>query len=256
MKGVMKLLAAARLVELSPEEQADLQAPDADAYAAPQALSEQELADQALIEAAAAMPAAEPDRSAPPPLTPPPLPPLSAGAELPEGRPFDEIYAAAGVPASPYPAERLLRLIDGLRAMDAGTRRTAVQAMDAADDNWTIDDPLLDAQRKVRVLQEWSTGLREQLSASEQAAAAEIAELKATEEKAVAEIRKQIDGLEKLLEREMQKTAEHIAARQASLSAARAALERETQRINAEAGRLGDLARQFGAAPEHSQGAL
>lgn len=256
MKGVMKLLAAARLVELSPEEEAAMQQTSADeAYAEPAPLTEQELADQALINAAAGdLPAADPLPAADA-HTPPPLP-SATGAGLPEGCSFDEIYASAGVPPSPYPAERLLRLIDGLRAMDAATRRTAVQAMDAADDSWTIDDPVLDAQRKSRALQEWGAGLREQIAAAEQAASSEIAELKQREEQAVAEIRKQIAGLEKLLEREMQKTAEHIAGRQAEISAQRAALDRETQRLNAEIGRLGELARQFGSASEHSQGAL
>lgn len=250
MKGVMRLLAAAKLVELSPEEAAELQqtpeptaaGSETDPYAPPAPVIDEAalLAEEAGMAAPAATSVAV-------------LPPLPPGS-LPEGRPFDDIYAAAGLPQSPYPAERLLRLIDGLKAMDAATRRTAVHAMDAADDSWTIDDPLLDAERKVRALQDWTAALAASVGETEQAVAAEIADLKATEEKAVAEIRKQIAGLEQLLEREMRKTAETIAARQQAVDADRAALQRESQRVTAEIDRLAELGRQFGTSPHSSQG--
>ena len=66
---------------------------------------------------------------------------------------LDDIYTAHGVGPSLYPAERLLRLVDGLSAMDVATRLMAIQAMDAADESWTIDDPLADAAAKVNALQ-------------------------------------------------------------------------------------------------------
>lgn len=248
MRGVMKLLAAARLVDLSEEEAAAME-------------------DTA--------PAAEPDYStmglgaAATPSSSELPPPLPSAAELQpalvsdivEGKPFDTIFAEAGVPPSPYPAERLLRLIDGLRAMDENTRSTAVRAMDAADDSWTIEDPVIDAQRKMQALQSYSDALVQQLDSTEQQTAAEIASLQSAEHNAVAEIRKQIDGLEKLLEREMQKTASTIATRQAEVSAARAAAQREMQRVEAEVARLRDIALQFATThthavpPAHSQGA-
>ena len=72
---------------------------------------------------------------------------LTAGDSTPLN--FDDIYANAGVSPSAYPAERLLRLVDGLSAMDQATRLMAIKAMDAADESWTIDDPLADAAAKV-----------------------------------------------------------------------------------------------------------
>lgn len=238
MRGVMKLLAAARLVDLSEEEAAAME------DAAPGA--EQDYSSLGL---SAAEP--QPYGEQPPPLPQADLQPVVVNDIL-EGQPFETIFAEAGVPPSPYPAERLLRLIDGLRAMDEATRRTAVQAMDAADDSWTIEDPVLDAQRKMQALQSYSDALVQQVDSTEQQSAAEIAALQAAEENAVAEIRKQIAGLEKLLEREMQKTAATIATRQAEVSSARAAAQREMARVEAEVARLRDIAVQFANTPTHS----
>lgn len=225
----MKLLAAAKLVELSEEEAAELESvpPQDPGYEATQAVE----------------PSADAYAAAPPPAEPPPVP--MAVTEVVEGRAWDDIYAEAGLPASPYPAERLLRLIDGLRAMDPATRLTAVRAMDAADDSWTIEDPLLDAQRKIAALESYTQGLQAQVAADGEQAAAEIAALKATEDKAVAEIRKQIEGLERLLEREMHKTAENIAALEAGIAAEREAAGREARRIEAEIARLREIPNQF-----------
>jgi hypothetical protein len=78
-----------------------------------------------------------------------------------EGIALADIFAAAGVPDSPYPAEKLLRLLDGLRAMDAGTRKAAVLAMDAADDNWQIGDCIADADRKISALDAYKQQLNQ-----------------------------------------------------------------------------------------------
>lgn len=45
-----------------------------------------------------------------------------------------DIYAEQGVGPALDPAERLLRLVDGLSAMDEATRQMAIKAMDAADE--------------------------------------------------------------------------------------------------------------------------
>src|SRR5688572_15491440 len=62
-------------------------------------------------------------------------PPPSAQAQayesgVGEGRELSSIYAEMSVPPSPFPAEKLLKLLDGLRAMDPHTRKAAVLAMD------------------------------------------------------------------------------------------------------------------------------
>ena len=78
--------------------------------------------------------------SAPAEVTPP--------LEQSTGMTLEQVYAAAGVPPCAYPAERLLRLIDGLKAMDEATRRQTIQALDAADDSWSLEDPKRDAAAK------------------------------------------------------------------------------------------------------------
>ncbi len=219
----MKLLAAAKLVTLSEEERA-------------QAQSE---------------PVEIPTMTVDPVVNVAPVVPRLEGNDVVEGRAFEEIFASANLPPSPFPAERLLRLLDGLRAMDEATRKAAVMAMDAADENWTIADPVIDAQRKSVVLESYREGLTAQVASTEQTTAAKIAELTGDQERAVAEIRKQILELEKLLEREVQKKTEQIAALDASLKATRDAVDREGRRITAEIDRLREIPAQFAQPTTH-----
>ena len=224
----MNLLAAVNLVTLSEEEQAQAQA-------------------QAEVEAASMMaPAAPVEVTAPEP-----APVQYAPAAVKSGNSLDEIFRAAGIPASPFPAERLLRLLDGLRAMDEATRKAAVRAMDEADENWNIDDPVLDAQRKINALEGFRQALAAQVSGKKEQAAADIAALKAAQERAVAEIKKQIAEMEKLLEREMQKTAQQIAALETEISALQGETDREAAKMQDEIARLQEIPAQFGQHSKH-----
>lgn len=165
--------------------------------------------------------------------------------EIVEGRPFDEIFASANLPPSPFPAERLLRLLDGLREMDETTRRTAVAAMDSADDTWTIGDPVRDAQLKVAALESYRETLHAQVAAAEQRVSAQVADATSAQERVVGEIRKQISELEQLLQREIQRSAEQVATLQSGLKATREATEREGRRLAAEIDKLRTIPAQF-----------
>jgi hypothetical protein len=165
----------------------------------------------------------------------PPTPPIPAPADGPAvasspeasmpsiGTPLklDDIYAKAGVPASLYPAERLLRLIEGLSAMDPGTRLMAIQAMDAADESWTIEDPLADAQTKAQALAMHAELLQLNLQALERDTLARIEATTAKREKVVGDIRQQVSELDALMNREMARAAQDIAGQEAQLQAAR-----------------------------------
>jgi hypothetical protein len=227
MRGLMGFLVKAKLVE-----------PDRDSASAPDVTSEPL--------------AAKPTAADSPPgeLAAPPLgSDMPSHAEVQENVPFDEIYQQAGLPPSPFPAEKLLRLLDGLRSMDASTRKAAVLAMDAADDNWSIVDPVDDAQRKIAALMAFRQGLAEQLEASAQQAGDRIADGKHALENAVAEIRSQIAQLEQLLEREITRSAQEIATIEAGRRAAREAVAREQRRLDQEIERLGEIPASYSGEP-------
>lgn len=116
---------------------------------------------------------------------------------------LDDIYVAAGVPTSVYPAEKLLRLLDGLRMMDEATRRTAVAAMDAADDAWDIQSPISDAIAKVDALQAQVMVLRQGVEQAENETESMVLQVKAREVATVTDIRRQIEELEALMAREI-----------------------------------------------------
>lgn len=233
VKGILKFLAAAKLVDLSDEEKMKLHGVEQ---------VDEPIATSLGGEAASVNPPPLPDTSGTG-TSPPPI--IYAAADVAEVKSFDDIFKSAQIPDSPFPAERLLRLLDGLRAMDEATRKAAVHAMDAADDNWTIDDSIIDAQRKIAALEDYQKALESQLTVNQQQVITEVADLKQAEESAVTEIRKQIAEMERLLTREIQKTAEQISSLEGGQKNAMEACEREVKRLQTEIERLREIPVQF-----------
>ena len=179
------------------------------------------------------------------------LPPLTIEG-LTDDRPLPTIYEEAGVPESPYAAEQLLKVIEGLAALEPAVRRTAVEAMDAADDTWTIADPLLDAKRKVAALQAAKARLDSALSDAEAQSKADIEAQDQYAEQASATIREQIAELEATLASELQGVAEQKSQIRARLEAARSARGSQVVRLDDEIERLRSLYSVFGD-PEREQ---
>ena len=236
MKGILNFLARAKLVELSEDER--LAATEAETHTA----------GASAIAGADAAPGRMQEESvdvspvAPRAVATAPSDPLAGEAE---GIALADIFAAAGVPDSPYPAEKLLRLLDGLRAMDAGTRKAAVLAMDAADDNWQIGDCIADADRKISALDAYKQQLNAQLQDREQQSAEVVNQIKLALDNSTAAIRKQIAELEQLLEREVTRAAQEATSVEAGLRAARESTAREARRMDAEIERLREIPTSF-----------
>lgn len=225
MKGLMDFLVKAKLVEPTTETETP-------ALTGAPAVEYAPAAPDAPVEAPLAEAPAE-----------------TTGGDIQEALPLETIYQQAGMPPSPFPAEKLLRLLDGLRSMDNVTRKAAVLAMDAADDNWSIADPVQDAQRKIAALNAYRQGLGQQLEASARQAGDRIADSKHALETTVAEIRAQIAQLEQLLEREITRSAQEIAAIEGSQRAAREAVAREQRRLDQEIERLAEIPAGYGDSP-------
>jgi hypothetical protein len=185
----------------------------------------------------------EPVATAPAPVVAVPEGPIA------EQRPFDDIYAEQSVAPAAFTAEKLLKILDGLAALDPAARIAAVRALDAADDAWTIDDALLDAERKTRALGNARATLEQQARAALEQARRDVTERDQRQQDAVGGIRKQIADLEALLEREVARATEEKAAFENSARATKEACLREVARLDAEADRLKRLAATFGAAP-------
>jgi hypothetical protein len=162
---------------------------------------------------------------------------------------LDQIYAQAGIAPAIYPAERLLRLVDGLAAMDPGTRLMAIQAMDAADESWTIADPLQDAHSKLLALSAHGERLKADLEQVAVHTQAELERVATRQEQVVGEIRKQISELEALVAREMSRSAQETAEHQASLQTARDHTSSALAEMSQASARLQSLATQFGTTP-------
>ena len=188
---------------------------------------------------------------APQPMPAPDATPASetaAATTIPVGAPLklDEIYAKAGVPASQYPAERLLRLIEGLSAMDPTTRLMAIKAMDAADKSWTIDDPLADAQAKAEALAMQAELLQLNLQALERDTQARIEAVTARREKVVGDIRRQMAELDALMSREVDRAAQDVAGQEAQLQSARDHTTGQLASLTQLGQQLRSLSAQFG----------
>jgi hypothetical protein len=179
-------------------------------------------------------------------ILPPAIPVEALGA-----LPLEQVYQAASVPPAPYPAERLLRLLDGLKAMDEVTRRQAIQAMDAADDSWSIDDPIRDAAAKVAALDAHAGAMRRALAQSEQDTRAEMDRLLKQHEGAVADIKRQIADLEALLSREIARATQEGAAMTAALQSQVESTGRELGTLSRIAGDFRSLIAQFSSPKTH-----
>lgn len=217
MKGMMSLLERAGLVRQDEEGGAE---PDAADGAASEPVADAAYEPAPAVTASSAEPAA-------------------AGLTL------EQIYATAQVPACSYPAERLLRLIAGLNAMDPAMRRQTIQAIDAADESWTIDDPLHDAAAKVAAIEGHASSLRAGLGQAEQQTQAHLAELRQKLDASVAEIRRQITDLEGLLAREITRGAQEAAALEGALQSRKDSTSRELDGLRRAAGELQGLVAQF-----------
>lgn len=224
----MRALQKAGLVQLDEAEQQ----PSADEPVA--------TATEVVMDHAPEAPPAEPAAPAEPP------PPLG---ELAQQRPFEQIYADQSVPTAPFSAEKLLKIIDGLAALDPPARIAAVRALDAADDAWSIDDALLDAERKSRALLAARSQLEQQARAALEQARTAVAERDQRQQEAVGRIRSQIADLEALLEREVARATEEKSALENAARSAKEACLREVARLDAESERLKRLAATFGGSP-------
>jgi hypothetical protein len=193
-------------------------------------------------------PTVSPDASPPASATALPPVPASTGSatSVATSLNLDDIYAAHGVSPALYPAERLLRLVDGLSAMDEATRLMAIKAMDAADESWTIDDPLADADAKVKALKAHGQAIAANLQLLEQETQAHLDALTKRQDKVVGDIRQQIAELEGLVARELNRTAQETATQEANLKAAREQIARDLADVAQVSQRLQSLYNQFG----------
>lgn len=171
-------------------------------------------------------------------------PVAAASAGLPLN--LDEIYASVGLAPSLYPAERLLRLVDGLSAMDEATRLMAIKAMDAADESWSIEDPLADAAAKVEALAAYAQERQLKLQALEAESQTRLEAVATRQAQVVGDIRKQIIELEALVSRELTRAAQETATLEANVKAAQDQTARELDEISRVSQRLQGLAVQFG----------
>lgn len=166
-----------------------------------------------------------------------------------ERKPFEELYRAASVPPSPFAAEKLLKLLDGLATLPLEVRKQMVKAMDEADDSWTIDDVVLDAQRKIKVLTTGKQTITQQLAAATKNAEDEIAAINRRQAESTAQIRRQIAELTALLDRESTKATQAIAEVNAQSRANQEAGVRETARMDSEISRLNQIPTHFAGTP-------
>lgn len=166
---------------------------------------------------------------------------------LPEGTALDAIYAEATVPATAFPIERLAKLVEGLNQLDATTKKTAVTAMDAADDAWQLDDVINDGRVKIAALK----GHVATIVALDQEIGAEVdRRIAASQDKkkvAIESIEAQIKELEAQREAAISEAASEQASLRAQRQAAAEAGERETRRINSSAKAYESLVSLFDA---------
>ncbi len=242
----LRTLAKMKLVELSEEEQAKLKAND------------EKITMEQIDKLIAESQPAQARKSQPPP--PPTKPaqnsksaqpgaasarPAATATSIREGTPFSDYYVAGAIADAPYPVEKLLKVIEGLRQFNASQLKDIVNGMDAADDSWTIADVVLDAERKTRALAQAAAGLDETLVATQKRTDEEKAKRTAYLAEGTTNIRKRIAELEQTLAKETADIAEQLSRLDNDLQSARDAAGRERARLQEEIKRLEEVPRTF-----------
>ncbi|GAB3382664.1 hypothetical protein [Lysobacter fragariae] len=172
--------------------------------------------------------------------------PVVVPTDIVENRPFEDIYAEQQVPGSPYTAEKLLKVLDGLRAMQPEMRKTAVLAIDSADDTWAVEDAVLDAMRKVKALENTKQGLFQAAQSANANAQSELEAREKLQQETIAHIRGQIAEMEAMLAREVEGATRDKADIQAAKRATEEACLRERMRIDAQIELLQQIPQTFG----------
>lgn len=239
MSRLLKTLAKIGLVELDEADHMRPEGAPEDGGAAPGSISETETGGAAT--------GVRPYEPAPVDLEAP------ADPDALEGRPLADIYTKAQVPPSSYSAEKLLKLLEGLRTLDPSTRKAAVLAMDAADEDWAVEDAVRDAEHKIRALEQAGAALIDVVKGAEAQAKVDVEAKDRYQHEATGSIRKQIADLDALLAREIEKVAEERAGIQARLQHTKEACGRETKRFREEMARLQEIPGSFGASTPSSR---
>lgn len=163
----------------------------------------------------------------------------SSGPPLVEGASFSDLYTASGVRPVHHSAEQMLAILDGLAAMPPDACRMAVQAMDAADERWTVAEVLADARAKIEALARAAGDLATRGQQATDKAKADHATVDAQLAEAESTIQQQIAQLQAELETFRAEAAQQRAQIDGDLAAARDAVSRETNRVQGEIARLG-----------------
>jgi hypothetical protein len=111
-------------------------------------------------------------------------------------KPFSEIYSAHGVVPAPKTAEEVLAILEGMSALPPEVRKISLDAMDKADDNWSMDDVKLDASNKVEALSAYKMSLDVALEQARTNKESDIASTDQYVENATKTIRDQIEQLQ------------------------------------------------------------
>ncbi len=162
-----------------------------------------------------------------------------------EGLTFADIYARQGVTDAQFPVERLLKLVEGLRTLDPATRRAAINAMDIADETWSMEQVLADADAKVAALRGHQLQMQGAADAVVQANRERVAALESSRDGRLTELRQQMSALEAQIQDAVGTTAADVAKLQSESESNKAALLRETQRIDAHIVNVAELVAQF-----------
>lgn len=162
------------------------------------------------------------------------------------------IFAKQAVPKASFSAERLQKLLDGLGALDADTRKIAIQAMDASDDSWAMGDTMDDAVNKVQALADYEQTLAELVRKHVAKNTAQAADIEKKSNAEVAELHQQIEALQKQIETISQNSAAELAKLNAESEAAKSSYTRECARLDAVSANYQQLIDLFGG-PKHSK---
>ncbi|WP_045119367.1 hypothetical protein [Haliangium ochraceum] len=171
----------------------------------------------------------------------------AAGAGALRGMDADAVFAQAGIADSPNSAQRVLKIIAGLKMFPPEQQLTMLRAIDDADPSWSEDAVLEDARRRQLALREHLQAVADEVAAQVAGIRQQIASTQAESQSIIADIDERIATLQKQREEALVATTHSVDELQQHIRQAETESVAAQQRVSGEVDALGNLIVFFGS---------
>ncbi len=165
-----------------------------------------------------------------------------------------QVFSARGIADGPNSAQRVLKIIAGLAMFPREQQLIMVRAMDAADDTWSEQEVILDAQRRQAVLRDHLEAIEAEHATRIESIAARVTGAQTDGQQTLLDIDRRIVELQKMRQQASEATLSSLQQLELERGKAEESVQRSRYGINAVFNALMGLIVFFRGGEGQSQG--